>query len=1639
MAAEVAIKITADGKAVVMAAKQAEAALDGISTHADKTAASLKGATKSSEGLEAAMQKMGKPGQTGGLPSYVADLDKVGISAKQTANALRGVPAQFTDIVTSLQGGQAPLTVFLQQGGQLKDMFGGAGNAARALGGYVMGLVNPFTVGAAVVGGLAFAYEQGAKESRAFQNASTMSGNAIGQSASQFGAMTQSLSEIAGTRGKAAEALTEIASTGRLAGSEVKGIAEAAILMEKATGQAIGDTIKEFAKLADEPVKASLALNKQYNYLTAAVYEQIKALDEQGNKLGAAELAEKTYADALKARATTVIDNAGLMERAWRGITGAAKGAWDAMLGVGREASLQDKLAAVGKEIAKAQGPFNASAFGDGNAEAKAKLQANLQLQASLQEMVRLEQRGTEAAAQRNQVQLAGIAGIDAVAKANEKAASKQEQMNKALKDYRDGVAAMKAAGASGVPDAKKIADTEAAIREQYKATAKVASTAGQSEVARIQARIIETESYIKTLKSEGIAGKELNEGEKLAIKIQKELEGGLKGVALANKQKALTAAESLAAVLRESDALSASLKSQREFETQRDKEISGQESAILKLEEKALAMEDEVRMYGLGKQAIEALSIARLQERIDILAGFEGSTAQIALIEKEIDARKRLAVATDAKTGLDAGVKAAKEADAEWKRTATSVENTLTDSLMRSFEKGQTFARTARDTIVNMFKTLVLRPFISPIMSAGSSAVGSALGLPGAANASTGSGLLSNLSSANSLYSLASTGYAATLGAGVSSVLGATAGNAAIATAITGSASSATAAALAASQAAGTATAASATLASVGSSIATAVPYIAAALAAVAVVNSLLSKKDSRFGGTYADNFTGAGAQYIHGPVQGSTGDQAVRDAINATAAGINGLLKTVGSAASLIGYQAALETSNKGRGGVLAGGTLSTGATFGEDAVGSNYDGTYYETTSTNSPDSATANANFALDLKQSIVQALQATGDVPASIKKLVAGIDAEALSDADVTTLLNAINTTVLGVEQFRAALGNIGLSQFADIAFDAASAIAAASGGFGPLITNLSSYYDTYSTESEKAALVTRQITQALTAVNVAMPATRAEFKSQVEAALALGEAGAPAVAALLSVNQAFASVTPAIESVATVVDDVAVSISDTMKTLMTDRAGLDIELMRAQGNTAGADAAQFSLDSAGMTDLEIVAFKANTGIRALITTLTDAAAASTALAATNQGWTNQLDLLTGAETERSIALRDAGDDTTRALIEQVYAQQDLAAATATAAEAAKTAAASLAQVQAGFMAAAQAGAQQMADAKQAQKADLQEQLDALTLSGAALADKQFVALSRVNAVLFRQVQAATAVSDAQKDLIAVSQDAASSFGALGDSLRDFRAGVLANAASANGAQAATSLAAGNFRSVSTRASLGDKDAMGQLAGAGQGFLTAAAASASTALDYQRALLTVLSGTDSAISVADQQVSLAEQQLGALVGIKEVLTMAQAQANLSSAQGSLDRVNANAPFDLAMAKASDAYRSSLNTLALQGFGTWQQAYEDPEYAKTLAIETAAKEAAIKAKYEAAVVSINAARSQAASVPVPASYRTPAAAQSSSPDVVAAINRMHAGQTVANREIALNTLRFARLADKWDIDGQPAVRQPVVKAA
>lgn len=267
-----------------------------------------------------------------------------GVSAAQTAAAMRMVPAQFTDIVVSLQGGQQPLTVLLQQGGQLKDMFGGTGAAAKALAGYILGLVNPYTVAAGAVGVLALAYYQGSREADRMRAAVIESGNASGVTMGQMRSYATSIDGVIGTHGKAVEAITAMVAAGVRGGDQLRDYSEAAIRWERATGTAVDKTAEKFGSLQNEPLKATLKLNEGTNYLTSSVYLQIKALEDQGRTTEAAQVAQKAFADSLVSRSDEMVKHLGLVERSWIAIKDAIKDVWDLIKSVGRESATEDLL-----------------------------------------------------------------------------------------------------------------------------------------------------------------------------------------------------------------------------------------------------------------------------------------------------------------------------------------------------------------------------------------------------------------------------------------------------------------------------------------------------------------------------------------------------------------------------------------------------------------------------------------------------------------------------------------------------------------------------------------------------------------------------------------------------------------------------------------------------------------------------------------------------------------------------------------------------------------------------------------------------------------------------------------------------------------------------------------------------------------------------------------------------------------------------------------------------------------------------------------------------------------------------------------------------------------------------------------------
>ncbi|GLH47676.1 phage tail tape measure protein [Pseudomonas lactis] len=206
----------------------------------------------------------------------------------------------------------------------------GAGAGAGAAG--LLAILAPLALATAAVGGLAYAYHKGSEEQDSYNKSLILTGNYAGVSAGQLGDMARQVSATVGTTGQAAAVLAMLADNGKIAGESFAGITQAAVSMQEATGKAVSETVSEFSKLADDPVKASAALNEQYHYLTASVYSQIAALEQQGNHAGAVKLATESYADAINERTPKILENLSFWEKGYNAVARAA----DSLKNIGR-------------------------------------------------------------------------------------------------------------------------------------------------------------------------------------------------------------------------------------------------------------------------------------------------------------------------------------------------------------------------------------------------------------------------------------------------------------------------------------------------------------------------------------------------------------------------------------------------------------------------------------------------------------------------------------------------------------------------------------------------------------------------------------------------------------------------------------------------------------------------------------------------------------------------------------------------------------------------------------------------------------------------------------------------------------------------------------------------------------------------------------------------------------------------------------------------------------------------------------------------------------------------------------------------------------------------------------------------------
>ena len=204
------------------------------------------------------------------LGKQAAAFQKSGLSAGQYKNAISQLPAQITDIGTSLAGGIPIWLIAIQQGGQIKDSFGGIANTAR----FLLSYLNPLTVAAGVLGA-GFAY----------------AAVSIYKSEAAIKAARKAVEETLGVTDEAARQLSiSIAKISEASGKTAEDIAKSFVSTRDGAQEAI-------LKLIDVGVSYDEARELVERYKNASNFTQVNAQIEQ-HRLEAAKIQDSWFENA---------------------------------------------------------------------------------------------------------------------------------------------------------------------------------------------------------------------------------------------------------------------------------------------------------------------------------------------------------------------------------------------------------------------------------------------------------------------------------------------------------------------------------------------------------------------------------------------------------------------------------------------------------------------------------------------------------------------------------------------------------------------------------------------------------------------------------------------------------------------------------------------------------------------------------------------------------------------------------------------------------------------------------------------------------------------------------------------------------------------------------------------------------------------------------------------------------------------------------------------------------------------------------------------------------------------------------------------------------------------------------------------
>ncbi|HHK9347724.1 TPA: phage tail length tape measure family protein, partial [Escherichia coli] len=378
---------------------------------------------------------------------------KAGISVGQYKAAMRTLPAQFTDIATQLAGGQNPWLILLQQGGQVKDSFGGMIPMFRGLAGAITLPMVGVTSLAVATGALVYAWYQGDSTLSAFNKTLVLSGNHSGLTADRMLTLSRAGQAAGLTFNQARESLAALVNAGVRGGEQFDAINQSVARFASASGVEVDKVAEAFGKLTTDPTSGLMAMARQFRNVTAEQIAYVAQLQRSGDEAGALQAANDIATKSFDEQTRRLKENMGTLET-WADKTGKAfKSMWDAILDIGRPESSADMLASAQKAFDEADKKWQWYQSRSQRRGKTSSFRANLQGAWDDRENARL---GLAAATLQSDMEKAGeLAARDRAERESsqlkytgeaqkayerlltplEKYTARQEELNKALKD----------------------------------------------------------------------------------------------------------------------------------------------------------------------------------------------------------------------------------------------------------------------------------------------------------------------------------------------------------------------------------------------------------------------------------------------------------------------------------------------------------------------------------------------------------------------------------------------------------------------------------------------------------------------------------------------------------------------------------------------------------------------------------------------------------------------------------------------------------------------------------------------------------------------------------------------------------------------------------------------------------------------------------------------------------------------------------------------------------------------------------------------------------------------------------------------------------------------------------------------------